>query len=256
MKLFPKRYLQCVTGGDAPVNVYYRADLLQANIASAVKPLLFYALDDVSGIANIGSLNGDAYNPRWDQGTGRFDCPLYPLGSTQRPLLMSLRPADSPILRVVHNLNLPLDPGFTVMVWFKKSSPSVTNVPILDSTWGNEVNFAWHIWVFPASNNLYWYYAPQGIDAAGLYDQLGWNQMTMRVLNNKVVGNLNGREVGSLNVAGNFGDRLTIGRRQHTGDPYNANPFDGCLSHVIVFNKFLSNDEVALYSGLLQDDLF
>jgi len=76
MKLVPKRYLHCVTGGDPTVDIYYRSDLIPANVASMVKPLLFYALDDVSGITNIGSLTGDAYNARFDQGTGHFDCPI------------------------------------------------------------------------------------------------------------------------------------------------------------------------------------
>jgi len=178
---------------------------------------------------------------------------------------MSLNPAEMPLLRVAHKLNIPNDPGYSVMVWYKTASPGVSKVPILDATWGNEVNFAWHMWIYPDPTNLYLYSPTLAIRGESLINVMDWNLLTMRVQGGAISLELNGKLAGTMNVDKNnakFGDELLIGRRQLASDsPSDPSatsnmPFNGCMAHVMAFNKVLSPEEMVFYANLVKDNSF
>jgi len=255
--LFPTRYLQCVSNS---VDVFYRTDRLSANWATLTKPLLFYALDDVSGITNIGTVDAASSTPVWLRGQGYYDCQFRDSNaSPSRPKLMRLVPAEQPLLRIIHNLPLTADKGYSAMAWFKKRDPSVGQLPIIDGTQLNEATYSWHMWNWVETYQIYWYHAKKTLFLDNVIDQAGWNHQTMRVQGNSFLGDINGKQLASMTFDPKdavFGDRFTIGSRQITNDGLNNHVFDGCLGHIIIFNKTLSLDEAKLYSTLVADDDF
>jgi hypothetical protein len=92
---FPNRYLQCLTNIDRNMKIYYRSDGVWSNLTNIERPLLFYALDDVSGVMNIGSLDMNKYTARWmTSSTGRCNCSWNDATSGVRPRLMTFVPTE------------------------------------------------------------------------------------------------------------------------------------------------------------------
>jgi hypothetical protein len=185
-------------------------------------PLVFYALDDVSGTRNLGSLGGeDRYSAQWINGSGHFDCPSI-ASNLQRPNLMRLVPTDCPWLHIVHNISLTISNGYTVMIWFKKRDPTTPQMPMVDGMLDSSNSaFTYNMWIYPSAQTL-------NLDARGgairpadpLY-AMEWNNVAMRVSAASVSGNLNGTQVSTSSMSTSglmFGDRINIGRREVMGD--------------------------------------
>jgi hypothetical protein len=254
LALFSRRYTEC-SSGVGQHSIFSREDRpARADLSSVGAPLLFFALDDVSEVTNLGSLDPAKYAPRWVKGSGHFDCP-----KNAGAKLMRLIPSESPLLQLVHDLNLSPLTGYTVMIWFKKRDPNTSQFPMLDNSAVQGTQYAWHMWNWPGANQVYWWNNAGGFAVPDVFNQAEWNHMAMRVKNGVVMGDVNGRQVGTANVVldnYHFGDLLSFGRRQVGNDGLNANVFDGCLAHTIIYDKALSSEEVKLVSNLLNDDAF
>ncbi len=64
--------------------------------------------------------------------------------------------------------------------------------------------------------------------------------------------------MGTTSIVGanlKFGDRLNIGRRTCVGCAADGYVLDGCLGHLMLFNKTLTSNETMLWSSLMADDM-
>ena len=259
---FPRRYLQC-GDGSSPSKIFYRVDrgvLWPGNLSLSQLPLLFHALDSVSGEMNLGTLGGGGYSAVWKNGVAHYNCSV-PGGGAAAMLRMF--PSESPWLQVWHNLTsttLSLAGGFTVMVWSRKRLATTTNNPILDVTENGfgAFSYTWHIWNYPSASQYGWSFHG-GVLASGA-DQTSWTHTSMRIAANKTLfADVNGMRVAQTTFASSvldFGDRINIGRRNWPGDVLHGFVWDGCLGHVLLFNRTLSIDEVNLFSSLMNDTSF
>jgi hypothetical protein len=184
-------------------------------------PLLFYALDNVSGTMNLGNLGGeDRYTAQWINGGGYFDCSW---GSndpnSKRPKLMRLVPSENPWLQIVHNISLNISNGYTTMIWFKKADPTTPAIPLLDGMNGAN-SVTWCMWIWSTATQLD--YDPGGaplLHSDTLYTT-SWNNMAGQESANSYSTYVNGTQVVSASLPVGtrvFGDRLFIGRRACAG---------------------------------------
>ncbi len=275
---FPQRYLQCInnsqsTGSnfnsieqDQPNSIhwiFYRSDRLWSNwsAVSAVNgsmPLLFYALDDVSGTSNLGSLGSeDRYSAQWMNGTGYFDCD-WDDATSNRPKLLRLVSAEKPWLSVVHNLTVYVSAGFTAMIWFKKNDPAAFNLPLFVGLSGGSI--VWQMFNFLADDQIFVNFASTVLFTSNVLNTLSWNNVALQISTNQTMFvNVNGTFVSAQTATPNptvFGDQLSIGRRVVPTSPANDVVWDGCLGHVMLFNRTLSTEEAELWSSLVSDDTF
>jgi hypothetical protein len=152
--LFPLRYLQCVDINKYEIiHIYYRNDGFGNNLINIPKPLLFYPLDHVSGINNLGSLNEKWNSVDWVNGKGYFDCSLD--NKMNQMKMLRLNSSDNPWLRVIHNISSLLNDELSVMIWFKKSDPLQYPMPLLEGMSGsNNDTLTWHLWNYPNLKDL------------------------------------------------------------------------------------------------------
>jgi hypothetical protein len=176
--LFPNRYLQCTNLSDlSQMKLYYRSDYVWNNMSSLERPLLFYSLDDVSELMNLGRLDSIRYSLQWKiGGGGYFDCPWKNGG---RRKMIRLEPSQQPWLQVAHNLSLSSVGGFTWMIWFKKRDPSSSAMPLLENTDGWNQDF-W-MWNHDTAERLHINVNQKMFAVSNKFNQDTWNHLSVRV---------------------------------------------------------------------------
>jgi hypothetical protein len=246
--LFPSRYMQCnkTLSNDRNIHIFYsndtvvwNNDMIQMN---TWKPLLFYALDDRSSVRNLGSLHSIDYSAKKTNGEGMWYCPWS--DTTNRPKMFRMTLFNNPLLRSVHNLTLSRNDGYTICVWFKRTT-DISWRPLLDGA-------AWYIWTTTTPKQLYTYFNGQ-MYVNNAFNEGTWNYLSVVVNGLNVSIWINGTMINSGNVGSitdPFGSYFTIGHRRDVDD------WNGCLEHVMIFNKTLSSHEMKLWMSLINNDSF
>jgi hypothetical protein len=259
----PYRYMFQGEGED----VYYLGG--SPSLVELKPPVLFYPLDSLAGGQNMGKTN--QVNSLNFNSPANFTCPF--TSTTTNSIINFLNiPTASPTLNYQIFLNSTISinmvPGGSISLWFKTTSDT-TRGPLLEfyssinhsslilSLWyqlfGNGFHFIiqflqTNVVVIPSNfknftpNTWNHIVAAFNTTVLTLYGNGTW------LMDQPITSNVSNTSVQSLGYDG------LLGLRKLPGNVLDNIQFVGCLGNVVVFDRFLSSDEVrVLYQWMWND---
>jgi hypothetical protein len=257
---FPKRYI--TTGGNTTLyKIYYSQEVADEMVSVfhnvTDRPLIFYALDDISGGENLGTMSDMDLKYTVDGGTAAplFDCPFLPdVSAFHSPKATRLHWQNF-LAETKHNGALRISPeGMTVSMWFKPAEAGrfAINNPLV-MAW----NPGWTISVASEPDKVECSMRGERVKTMS-YDPAYWTNIALRHYNHELQCSVNATQTTrrTARQGDTLGNHFNIGGWRYDDGEVDNRRFTVCVAHFGLFSRQLSDHELEEFTKLALDTSF